>query len=366
MLMQSQAETAQAREALALRDQQLAQANTQNGELRRAMALRDGCLEHANSALAQLQHHKLHLYTIIDNFRAQQASSKSQLDLQARTLISKERHIFSLTERIQRLQVESAQHQGSCEEALQFMLHECQSVSRDRDAAMRELVSLRHQITHSRTPQSNSSSVGIGSSIRKAMLASLDVGPRSERCFQVTTNSSASDANAVDAGAASRDGVLRSKPQKSLNHAESPAADRVVDFYLAHSHKKKPFAAMFGNQGSQTDDINHVSPGDSRKTLLDLFGDVCSSSSDESSDPDVVEAHAIEQQSAEYNSRGCSRSTPPPSVKQIGSASMSKASATGSSTSKEPRVFVNQHRRRAAARSLASEPQSNVSHRSLA
>ena len=99
-------------------EQQLAQANTQSDELRRAIAIRDGCLEHANSVVAQLQEHKLHLHSIIDNFRAQQASSKSQLDLQARSLINKERHIFSLTEKIQRLQAESTHHQSSCEEAL--------------------------------------------------------------------------------------------------------------------------------------------------------------------------------------------------------------------------------------------------------
>ncbi len=365
MLSQAQAETSQAREALSLRDLQLSQANALNGELRTAIALRDGCLEHANSAVAQLQQHKLHLYTIIDSFRAQQAASKSQLDLQARALISKERHIFSLNERIQRLQTEFAHHQSSCEEALQFMLHECKSVSCDRDAAMRELVSLRHQVTHSKALQSNAACGGIGSSARKAMLASLDVGPRLEHCHPITTNLSARDASASSAGAAARHGNLHSTPQNDSHRVESPAPDRVIDFYLAHSHKKQPFAAMFGALAAPADGAHHDSAFDSSKTLLHLFGDLCSSSSsqhsDEDRDSDVIDAHALELNSAERNSHlskssghhGSSRSTPTPTAQQLGSASMSKASAASSSTGKEPRVFVNQHRRRAAARSLA-------------
>ncbi len=357
MLTQAQAETAHAREALAKRDQQLAQANSQINELRRDIATRDGCLQHANSVLAQLQEHKLQLYAIIDNFRAQQASSKSQLDLQARSLISKERHLFSLTEKIQCLQAESAHHQKSCEEALQFMLQECQSAFRERDTALREVVSLRHQITFSKVPKSASTSIDVGSASRKALLASVDVGPHPEP--SVHSISSTTTARTADASSASRD----RRAGKDSDHPRSPVRDCVVDFYLAHSHEKQPFAAMFDIQKSPAAAFDNLSPNHSKKKLLDLFGEASSRSSQESSEsghPHDGEALALEQDVArcnlEVSSSSFLRSSgSTPTVQQNSSAHVSNASLTGSSIGKEPRVFANQHRRRSAARSLASK-----------
>jgi hypothetical protein len=362
MLTQAQAETAHAREALAKRDHQLVQANSQISELRRDIATRDGCLEHANSVFAQLQEHKLHLYSIIDNFRAQQASSKSQLDLQARSLISKERHLFSLTEKIQCLQAESAHHQSSCEEALQFMLQECQSAFRERDAALREVVSLRHQITFSKVPKSTSTSSDVSSASRKALLANIDVGPHPEP--SVHSVSSTTNTRTKDASSASR--VMR--PGKDSDHPASPARDCVVDFYLAHSHEKQPYAAMLGIQRSPAAAFDTFSPDHSKKKLLDLFGEASSRSSQEGSETDPPPLHdgealALEQDIAKHLSQVSSSSllrssgsTPISStVQQNASAHVSNASLTGSSIGKEPRVFANQHRRRSAARSLASK-----------
>ena len=358
MLTSAQAETAQAREALAMRDRELVQANALNSELRRCIATRDGCLEHANSVMAQLQQHQLHLHAIIDNFRAQQASSKSQLDLQARSLIGKERHVFALTERIQRLQAESTQHQSSCEEALQFMLQECQSAHRERDVALREVVSLRHQITFSKALKSASASAGVGSASRKALLASVDVGPHSEpivRCISSTTST-----RTTDTCSPSRD---RSAVQYS-NHTGSPVRDCVVDFYLAHSHEKQPFAAIFGVQTSPAAANHNCSSNHSKKMLLDLFEDARSTRSSQegtaSGHPDDVGGRAVEQEITECNSQVSSSSVicsseSSPTARRNTIASALKASLAGSSAGKEPNVFANQHRRRSAARSLASK-----------
>lgn len=355
MLTQAQAETSQAREELTKQNQQLAQANSLNSELRRAIALRDGCLEHANSVITQLQEHKFHLYSIIDNFRAQQASSKSQIDLQARSLISKERHIFSLSENIERLQAESTNHQKSCEEALQFMLQECQAASRERDAALREVVSLRHQITHSKSLKGGST--GLGSASRKAMIASLDVGPRPEPF--ANSKSSTITAHAV--------ATVTHNDSNSCNDAQntvSPVRDHAVYFYLAHSHEKQPYAAMYGTQTSAVVEGTHSPDFSKRKLLMDLFGDESSPGSSpevhESRHPEGVEPIALEQEIAEHNLlvtrsslTGSSRSTP--TANQSLSASNSNSLVAGSSTGKESRVFTNQQRRRSAARSLASK-----------
>ena len=355
MLTQAQAETSQAREELTKQNQQLAQANSLNSELRRAIAMRDGCLEHANSVITQLQEHKFHLYSIIDNFRAQQASSKSQIDSQARSLISKERHIFSLSENIERLQAESTNHQQSCEEALQFMLQECQAASRERDAALREVVSLRHQITHSKSLKSGST--GLGSASRKAMIASLDVGPRPEPF--VNSMSSTITAHAVTAV------THTDSACKDAHNTVSPVRDHAVYFYLAHSHKKQPYAAMYGTQTSPAVvDGTHSPDFSKRKLLMDLFGDESSPGSSrevhESRHPEGVEPIALEQEIAEHNLlvtrsslTGSSRSTP--TANQSLSASNSNSLVAGSSTGKESRVFTNQQRRRSAARSLASK-----------
>ena len=356
MLTQAQAETSQAREELTKQNQQLAQANSLNSELRRAIAMRDGCLEHANSVITQLQEHKFHLYSIIDNFRAQQASSKSQIDLQARSLISKERHIFSLSENIERLQAESTNHQKSCEEALQFMLQECQAASRERDAALREVVSLRHQITHSKSLKSGST--GLGSASRKAMIASLDVGPRPEPF--VNSMSSTITAHAVTAVT-----HTDSNACKDAHNTVSPVRDHAVYFYLAHSHKKQPYAAMYGTQTSPAVvDGTHSPDFSKRKLLMDLFGDESSLGSSrkvpESGHSEGVESIALEQEIAKHNLlvtrsslTGSSGSTP--TANQSLSASNSNSLVAGSSTGKESRVFTNQQRRRSAARSLASK-----------
>jgi hypothetical protein len=360
MLTQAHAETNQVREALTCRDHQLAQANAQIGELRRAIALRDGCLEHANSVVAQLQEHKLHLYSIIDNFRAQQASSKSQLDLQARSLISKERHIFALTEKIQRVQLESANHQSSCEEALKFMLQECQSASRDRDAALGEVVSLRLQITDSKSFKGSSSAGSLGSASRKAMLASLDVGSNAQLPGR-HDSSTKKIAHGIQLDSKSHGG----ETGRHSNFTESPSTrDHVVDFYLAHSHEKRPYTAMYGTRTSPAGTTNHRSPDYSKKKLLDLFGDVSSARTSQdggdSDQPDYVEAQTLEQDIADHNSQissnsllGSFQSTP--ALQPNSSASKSKASLASSSVDNEAGVFTNQHRRRSAARSLASE-----------
>ena len=360
MLLQAQAETAQAREALGTLEQQLAQANTQSDELRRAIAIRDGCLEHANSVVAQLQEHKLHLHSIIDNFRAQQASSKSQLDLQARSLINKERHIFSLTEKIQRLQAESTHHQSSCEEALQFMLQECQSTSRERDAALREVVSLRNQLTFSKVLKRVSTVTSVGSATRKALLASVDVGMGRTDEPSVHAVSSTKTVHSIEALSPSLD----SRNCEKLNYSGSPARDPVVGFYLAHSHEKQPFAAMFGIQTSPAAALNDLSPDLSKKKLLDLFGEVRSteksqegSESGHSHGINCLAEQEPEERNSQVNNSSLFRSSgSTPTFQQNASASLSRGSLAGSRVGKEPRVFANQHRRRsAAARSLASK-----------
>lgn len=348
MLLQAQAETAQAREALGTLEQQLAQAKSQSDELRRAIAIRDGCLEHANSVVAQLQEHKLHLHSIIDNFRAQQASSKAQLDLQARSLINKERHIFSLTEKIQRLQAEFTHHQSSCEEALQFMLQECQSTSRERDAALREVVSLRNQLTFSKVLKRVSTITGVGSATRKALLASVDVGMGQTDEPLVHNVPSTKTAHSIEALSSSLD---RRNCEK-LNYSGSPARDPVVDFYLAHSHEKQ----HFGIQTSPAAAINKISPDFSKKKLLDLFGEARNAEEgSESGRSDGINFFALEQEPEEHSSLFRSSGSTP-TVQQNASASLSRGSLAGSRVGKEPRVFANQHRRRsAAARNLASK-----------
>jgi hypothetical protein len=359
MLTQAHAESAQMREALVLRDQQLSYANTQIGELRRAIALRDGCLQHANSVVAQLQEHKLHLYSIIDNFRAQQAASKSQLDLQARSLINKERHIFTLTEKIQRLKLESANHHSSCEEALQFMVQECQSASRDRDAALSEVMSLRLQSTDSKSIKGSSMANHLGSASRKALLASLDVGSGSEHLAR--SYSSMSTARAMHSHSIPHEG----ETARDLNIVESPPYDNVVDFYLALSHEKGPLAAMIGSQASPAGAKKRFSPDCSKKKLLDLFGDVSSTrtSQDGSINSDQhndVEVLAVAQEVADHNSQisstsllGSSRSSP--ALQSNLSASKSKTSPVSASIDSVAGFFTNQQRRRTAARSLAGK-----------
>jgi hypothetical protein len=358
MLTQAHADTAQTREALVIRDQQLLHANTQIGELRRAIALRDGCLEHASNVVAQLQEHKLYLHSIIDNFRAQQAASKSQLDLQACSLINKERHIFTLTEKIQRMKLESANLQRSCEEALQFMLQECQSASRDRDAALDDMASLRLQIAGINSFKCSSMTSGLDFSSRKAILASLDVGSGPEQSKHL--NSSMQTIRAVHLQTTSHGG----KTGRDLNIVESPTCDHVVDFYLVHSHDKRLFATTNGIQTSPTGALNHCSRDHSPQKLLDTFGNVSSTrTSQDGPDHDqnnVVEGLALSQVVEDHNSRISSSSlvgssSSIPASQPNSSTSKSKASLASACIDNDAGLFTNQHRRRTAARSLASK-----------